>query len=191
MSGFLPTTAQKLLLELKWCPAEQQDQGGMENDSLHFWLTSPGATGCLVTLAMPVTRASHAEGAGSGTAALPARTKPRPQAELSPSTLAVASGCHPAPGWRHGVSLARISMKGRRKALIVPSVPAWLQDHCAGTLCPQNVSRLVQASRDVFSAYVPVCGGVEPPRKVGLATHTLVFICTPVFPLAREVGGRK
>lgn len=82
-------------------------------------------------------------------------------------------------------------MKGGRKALIVPSVLAQFQDHCAGTLCPQNVSLLVQASRDVFSACVPICGGVEPPRKVGLAAHTLVIICTPVFPLARKFGGRK
>lgn len=82
-------------------------------------------------------------------------------------------------------------MKGGRKALIVPSVPAQLQDHCAGTLCPWNVSLLVQASGDVFSACVPICGGVEPSRKVGLASHTLLFICTPVFPLAREFGGRK
>lgn len=82
-------------------------------------------------------------------------------------------------------------MRGGRKALIVPSVPARLQDHCAGTLCPQNVSLLVQASRDVFFACVPICGGVEPPRMVGLATHMLMFISTPVFPLAREFGGRK
>lgn len=82
-------------------------------------------------------------------------------------------------------------MKGGRKALIVPSVPAWLQHHCAGTLCPQNVSLLVQASRDVFSACVPICGGVEPPGKVDLATHMLVFICMPALPLAKGFGGRK
>lgn len=31
--------------QIKWCPAEQQDQGGMVSDTLHFWLTSMGARG--------------------------------------------------------------------------------------------------------------------------------------------------
>lgn len=57
-------------------------------------------------------------------------------------------------------------------------------------LCVPRMSLLVQTSRDVFSACVPICRVVEPPGKEGLATHTLVFIYTPVFPLAREFGGR-
>lgn len=48
----------------------------MESDTLDFWLTCTGATRCLVTLAMPVTRASRAEGAGSSTSALPSFLAP-------------------------------------------------------------------------------------------------------------------
>lgn len=77
-------------------PSRTAGSGWMMSGTLHFWLTSMGARGCLVILAMPVTRASLAEGAGSSTAALPSRTKPHPQAEPGPSTQA-GTGCHPTP----------------------------------------------------------------------------------------------
>lgn len=60
-----------------------------------------GSTHSLVTLAMPVMRASRAEGAEPVTAALPAGAKPQPQAGLRPSAPAMATGGHPAlGGWQ-------------------------------------------------------------------------------------------
>lgn len=72
----------------------------MESDTLHFWLTCTGARGCLATLAMPVTGASPAEGASVQQCCPSCLDQTTPQAELGPSALAVATGCHPALGWQ-------------------------------------------------------------------------------------------
>lgn len=73
---FSPPLPKTICMSSNGVPAEQQDQGGMESETLCFWLTSTGARGCLITMAVPVTRASHAEGAGSSAAALPTSTVP-------------------------------------------------------------------------------------------------------------------
>lgn len=153
----------------------------MEGGTLGFWLSSTGATHSLVTLAVLVMRASRAEGAESGSAALPAGAKPQSPAGLGPSALAVATGGHPAPGgWQTPLGPG-LACREEEKLRLFPLSRLGSRTSVPGLPVPGKCHRWCK-HRGMLSP--PVCPSVGLQSRRGRwcgSTCAWAFICTPDF----------